>query len=230
MVCTSACVHVCLHVQNNSHIYTCMYTHTSHTHTCSMHISSSIMYSTLCSRYTFSQVTAVHTLSSRLSIIEQQANLWEFIRVCPCAWARKDLRNFLLHIPTSQCVPPTHSHKLIERKPTPRGGFLFAMFPHQEPWVDPPRRICTRCFEGGPLTHGSWWGNIVNRKPPRGVGFLSIKVLHIQRVPPTHSRKSMCPSQCVPPTYSMCPSYTFSQVNVSFQRIQCAPPRHLHKS
>jgi len=35
---------------------------------------------------------------------------------------------------------------------------------------DPPRRICTRFFEGGPLTHGSWWGNIVNRKPPRGGG------------------------------------------------------------
>jgi len=26
------------------------------------------------------------------------------------------------------------------------------------------------------MTHGSWWGNIVNRKPPRGGGFLSIKV------------------------------------------------------
>jgi len=31
-------------------------------------------------------------------------------------------------------------------------------------------------FEGGPLTHGSWWGNIVNRKPPRGGGVLSIKM------------------------------------------------------
>jgi len=34
----------------------------------------------------------------------------------------------------------------------------------------PPRRICTRFFEGGPLTQGSWWGNIVNRKPSRGGG------------------------------------------------------------
>jgi len=25
-------------------------------------------------------------------------------------------------------------------------------------------------FEGGPFTHGSWWGNIVNRNPPRGEG------------------------------------------------------------
>jgi len=45
------------------------------------------------------------------------------------------------------------------------------MFPHQEPCVrGPPRRICTRFFEGGPLTHGSWWGNIVDRTPPRGGG------------------------------------------------------------
>jgi len=36
---------------------------------------------------------------------------------------------------------------------------------------DPPRRICTRCFEGGLLPLGSWLGNIVNRKTPRGGGF-----------------------------------------------------------
>ena len=35
---------------------------------------------------------------------------------------------------------------------------------------DPPRRTWYKFFEGGPLTHGSWWGNIVNRKPPRGGG------------------------------------------------------------
>jgi len=35
---------------------------------------------------------------------------------------------------------------------------------------DPHRRICTRCFEGGPLHASSWSGNIVNRKPPRGGG------------------------------------------------------------
>jgi len=39
-----------------------------------------------------------------------------------------------------------------------------------------------RCFEGGPLTHGSWWGNIVHRKPPREGGFFrsnwSIKLLN----------------------------------------------------
>ena len=29
----------------------------------------------------------------------------------------------------------------------------------------------SRCFEGGPLTHGSWWGKTVNWKPPGGWGF-----------------------------------------------------------
>jgi len=42
---------------------------------------------------------------------------------------------------------------------------------------DLPRRICTRCFEGGPLPAGSGSGNVVNRKPPQGGGFLSIKIL-----------------------------------------------------
>ena len=31
--------------------------------------------------------------------------------------------------------------------------------------------MCTRFFDGVPFTHGSWWGNIVNRKPPRVAGF-----------------------------------------------------------
>jgi len=33
---------------------------------------------------------------------------------------------------------------------------------------DPPRRICTMCFEGGPVPPSSWSGNIVHRKPPWG--------------------------------------------------------------
>jgi len=46
--------------------------------------------------------------------------------------------------------------KLIERNPPPRGGFLFAIFPHQEPCVrGPPRRTWYKSFKGGPLTHGS---------------------------------------------------------------------------
>jgi len=71
---------------------------------------------------------------------------------------------------------PTITGQVDRKKPPPR-GFLFTMFPHQEPWVRGLlRRICTRSFEGGPLTHGSWWGTIVNRKPPRGGAFLSIRL------------------------------------------------------
>jgi len=63
--------------------------------------------------------------------------------------------------------------------PTPRGVSYFIMFPHQESWVrgSPSKHLVF--FEGVPLTHGSGWGpgNILNRKPPRGGGVLSIKVL-----------------------------------------------------
>ena len=63
------------------------------------------------------------------------------------------------------------------KKPPPRGGFLSTMFPHQEPCVrGPPSKNLVQILPGGPLTHGSWWGNVVNRKPPRGGGFLSIQM------------------------------------------------------
>jgi len=43
---------------------------------------------------------------------------------------------------------PTHLN-LIQRNPPPRGGFLFTMFPHQEPCVrEPPSKNCARFFEG----------------------------------------------------------------------------------
>jgi len=82
---------------------------------------------------------------------------------------------------------------LIERTPPPGGGFLFTMFPHPEPWVrGPPRRIWYKFFEGGPLTHGSWWGNIVNRKPPPGGGgfFRSIYTYtnYIHKLPEIRAR------------------------------------------
>jgi len=48
------------------------------------------------------------------------------------------------------------------------------VFDSVEFWTFNMWRICTRCFEGGPLTHGSWWGNIVNRKPSQGGEFLWI--------------------------------------------------------
>jgi len=45
--------------------------------------------------------------------------------------------------------------KLIERNP-PRGGFLFTMFPDQEPCVrGPPSKNLVQILRGGPLTHGS---------------------------------------------------------------------------
>jgi len=47
---------------------------------------------------------------------------------------------------------------------------------------DPSRKICTRCCEGGPLPPCSWLGNIVNKKPPRDWGVLSIN-LKISRFP-----------------------------------------------
>jgi len=60
----------------------------------------------------------------------------------------------------------------------PPGGVSYLLFSliKNRVWEETPRRICTKFFKGGPLTHGSWWGNIVNRKPPRSGGFLSINV------------------------------------------------------
>ena len=68
------------------------------------------------------------------------------------------------------------------KKPPPREGFVFTMFPDQEPCVRErfhdemwPSYLVVKS-----LTHGSWWGNIVNTKPPRGRGFLSIKVSNLK--------------------------------------------------
>jgi len=80
---------------------------------------------------------------------------------------------------------------LIERNTPPRGGFLFAMFPDQEPCV---RDFTTRCdgrisswkrlhLVVKSLTYGSWSGNIANRKTPRGEGVLSINVHHKSPTP-----------------------------------------------
>jgi len=65
-------------------------------------------------------------------------------------------------------------YKLIERNPPPLGGFLCTMFPHQEPCVRGPHsKDLYQVLRGGTLTHGSWWGNKVNRKPPCVGGFRS---------------------------------------------------------
>jgi len=84
----------------------------------------------------------------------------------------------------------SHSHMCIDsyitcrshfdRKKPPPVGFPYLLCsliknPEKE---DPPRSAWYKFFEGGPLPLGSWLGNIVNRKPPRGEGFLSIN-LHV---------------------------------------------------
>ena len=63
----------------------------------------------------------------------------------------------------------------------------------------PPRRTWNKFLEGGLLTHGSWWGNKVNRKHPRGGGFLSIKSLH-QVVPTAVSKRRCNKSVCISPS------------------------------
>ena len=78
---------------------------------------------------------------------------------------------------------------LIERTPPPPGKFPIYYVPASRTVItlteDPPQSTWYKFFEGGPLTHGSWWGNIVNRKPPwnivnrkppQGGGFLSIEL------------------------------------------------------
>ena len=69
--------------------------------------------------------------------------------------------------------------KLIERNPRPRGGFLFTIFPHQEPCVrgTPPKDLYQVLRGGTSYTRFLMRGHS-NRKLPRGGGFLSIKVWH----------------------------------------------------
>jgi len=65
----------------------------------------------------------------------------------------------------------------MERNSPPGpGGFHFTMFPDQEPCVRDFTTRCDRRILSWNLTHGSWSGNIVNRKPPGGGGVLSMKV------------------------------------------------------
>jgi len=63
--------------------------------------------------------------------------------------------------------------RLIERNLPPPGGvsYLLCSLIKNREKEDSPQSTWYKFFEGGPLTHGSWWGNIVNRKAPRGGGF-----------------------------------------------------------
>jgi len=50
-------------------------------------------------------------------------------------------------------------HQIDRKNPPPRGGFLFTMFPDQEPGGkgSPSKKLK---YEGGPVPPGSWWGNL----------------------------------------------------------------------
>jgi len=67
-------------------------------------------------------------------------------------------------------------HNLDRKKPPRPGGWLCGLQPRtggKGPQLD---QLWGWFFRGGPLPPGSWSGNIVNRNPPRGGGFLSIKL------------------------------------------------------
>jgi len=70
-----------------------------------------------------------------------------------------------------------HPVTLIERNPPPRGGFLFTMFPHQEPWVrGPPSKDLYQVLRG---------------PPPGGVGFFRSTCIYIMYIITSYTRK-MC--------------------------------------
>jgi len=79
-------------------------------------------------------------------------------------------------------------YTLIERNPPP-GGVSYLLCSLMKNWEeeDPPWRTTPKIDQfwgwfsrGGPLPPGSWSGNIMNRKPPRGGGVLSIKLNTLQ--------------------------------------------------
>ena len=62
-------------------------------------------------------------------------------------------------------------HTLIERNHPPRGGFIFTMFPHQEPCVrGPPSKDLYQVLRGG-SSYTRFLIREHNRKPPGGGGF-----------------------------------------------------------
>ena len=72
---------------------------------------------------------------------------------------------WLVHMGHDSCI-------LIKRTPPPGGvSYLLCSIIKNQEEEDFPRRMCTKCFEWGPLPPGSWLGNIVNRKPPGGGDF-----------------------------------------------------------
>jgi len=102
-----------------------------------------------------------------------QNNFWTWLQVMLTATAatpHKMIHTQELHATWSKETPPSEP-------PHPGGvSYLLCFLIKNPEEEDPPRRICTRCFLGGPLPPGSWLGNIINRKPLRGGEVLSIKL------------------------------------------------------
>ena len=74
-----------------------------------------------------------------------------------CASSKKIYAQFYIYILTSHSIQyiNTGPHKLIERKPPPRGGFVFTMFPHQEPCArGPPSKHLVQILRGGSSSSG----------------------------------------------------------------------------
>jgi len=125
------------------------------------------------------------------------------------------------------------SHVTLIEETAPPGGVSYLLCsliknPEEE---DPPRRICTKCFEGGPLPPGSWLGNIVNRKPPPGGGVIPINLY--ERVT-SHMNKSCNIYKWVNSHTFQAPadtcqfSCTYMQLNWQLQHTatRCNTPRH----
>jgi len=93
-----------------------------------------------------------------------------------CVFVQKVLKRIVQNTPRKGPVFG-HMGSWFDRKKPPPGRFSI----YYVPWS---RAVCKRFHDVmrpshlvvKSLTHGSWSGNIVDRKPPRG-GFLSIKLL-----------------------------------------------------
>ena len=68
------------------------------------------------------------------------------------------------------CDMTDSSMTLIEKNPGGGGSSLLCFLIKNPEEEDPPWSTWYKFFEGGPLPPGSWSGNIVNRKTPRGGG------------------------------------------------------------
>ena len=85
----------------------------------------------------------------------------------------------IIMITNPQSTTNIHIHHFDWKNPPTPGGFPITMFPYQELWVrGPPSKSLYQVLRGGSSCHVSWWGQILNRKPPlEGGGFPSINFI-----------------------------------------------------